>query len=92
MVKLPKEFIKLNELVKEFNNSISSYRIYDADQSQRRYLLLQGSKVKGYSLSIFEKVNLYEGRLIHTIINGNKKTIEDAIWVLNGLKHSYFKK
>jgi hypothetical protein len=79
--KLPVEFVELNEKVKEFNLSFDRSSVIPS----HRYLLLQGSRVKGYSLSIFEG-KAGSGRFIHTLINGNKQTIENTLWLLNGLK------
>lgn len=83
MSKLPKEFIELNTIVKEFNtgNNVSLF-------GENKYLLLQGNRVKGYSLWICEG-NIGEGRLYQALVLcNNRRGILEILEVLNRLSQS----
>lgn len=75
---LPSEFIKLNAIVREFNTGLN-VKVLGVD----RYLLLQGSRVKSYSLHI---VKHSDKRVVKTIVvSSNAKGIELALDILNRL-------
>jgi len=76
---LPTEFIALNELVNNFNTGLN-VKLF----GQGYYLLLQGSRIKGYSLHL---VSIPEGkRVVNTyIVSTNKKGILAALDLMERL-------
>jgi len=77
---LPKEFIELNKLVKDFNCG-QNVRLF----GEGKYLLLQGSRLKGYSLFVMLG-NIGEGCIYKSLNFGlNKKGFLQAIDTLNNL-------
>lgn len=68
---LPKEFTQLNETVRKFNTGIN-VNVF----GENRYLLLQGSKVKGYQLFV---VNAASKAIVSLLHCGNKKSILDTL-------------
>jgi hypothetical protein len=80
--KLPKEFIELNKLVFDFNTG-NNVRLF----GEGKYLLLQGSRIKGYSLFVV----LSEGKVIYKLLNAglNKKSFFNAMDTLNNLSFMY---
>ena len=79
MKQLPAEFTALNKLVYDFNTGTNVKLFGDGF-----YLLLQGSRVKGYSLHL---VSVPEGnKVVKSLVFGaNKKGILDALDLMERL-------
>lgn len=73
---LPKEFIQLNSIVKEFNTGNNVKLL-----GEGKYLLLQGSKAKGYSVYVVDEK---QGKRIvkALVVNTNKTGIIAAFDLL----------
>lgn len=75
---LPLEFNRLNKQVKLFNTGINVKLL-----GEGRYLLLQGSRVKSYSLHV---VLAADKRVVNTlVVSTNAKGILDALDLLERL-------
>lgn len=82
--KLPKEFIELNNLVYDFNCG-QNVRLF----GEGKYLLLQGSRIKGYSLFVMMG-NIGEGCIYKSLNFGlNKKMFMQVIDTLNNLSFMF---
>jgi hypothetical protein len=84
MKKLPLEFVQLNTLVKEFNTG-RNVTLF----GEGKYLLLQGSRAKGYSLFVMLG-NIGEG-CIYKLLNAglNRKGVETVMDTLNNLSFMF---
>ena len=73
MKQLPAEFIALNELVHRFNTG-NNVKLF----GEGFYILLQGSRVKGYSLYL---MSIPDGKKVvkSLVFGANKKGILDAL-------------